>query len=210
MRASQREQERIGQDLHDGLCQVLSGIKFQAALLEQRLHQDRCRHAPMAAEIENEIALAIQQARGFARGLIPPELELGELAPALEALARNIEQRYGVKCVCAFDSLPPALDAASASHLYRIAREACANAGKHAQPRLIRIELAVRAGRFSLKVSNDGRGFRPATAGKGGMGLRLMHYRARALGASLTIRRGTQGGCVVQCRGRLPQPEANA
>jgi signal transduction histidine kinase len=88
---------------------------------------------------------------------------------------------------------------AVAVHLYRIAQEAATNAIKHGHAKCILLSLTSNKSRLILKVKDDGAGF-PAAAPQGkGMGLRVMHHRARMIGASITLRQSKGGGVTVTC-----------
>ena len=201
---SEQEQERIGQDLHDGLCQLLSGIKFKTTLLEQKLQRRSLPEARDASALERLLNTAIDQARSIARGLHPVDLEARGLMSALEELAATVSSVYGVSCVC--ERTPSVLvhDHVAARHLYRIAQEAINNALKHGQASKIHIRLATAQHRFSLTVRDNGTGLPAKPKGKKGMGLSLMTYRARTIGATLSVRPGPSGGTIVTCSLRNP------
>jgi PAS domain S-box-containing protein len=195
---SEEERERIGQDLHDGLCQVLSGIKFRATLLEQKLEMRHWVEAREAGAIENLLNSAIQQARNMARGLHPVALEAQGLMSALEELTASVSDLYSLDCRCICEKTVLVHDHVVAMHLYRIAQEAINNALRHGHARSILVRLSRRAGRLCLVVRDNGSGF-PARVRKGGMGLHLMRYRARAMRASLDISSDSTG-TTVTCR----------
>jgi signal transduction histidine kinase len=113
---------------------------------------------------------------------------------------------FAVNCELQFDpgiSLP---DNAVTVHLYRIAQEAATNAVKHGQAKNIVLSFAVAKSRLILRVRDDGQGFPPDPPKGKGMGLRVMHHRARMIGAALSIRQAKEGGVVVTCSLRQPQP----
>lgn len=199
---SEQEQERIGQDLHDGLCQVLSGVKFRAGVLEQKLQARSAIEARDARAIERLLNGAIQQARNMARGLHPVALEARGLMSALEELAASIRDVFGLTCVCRFQKPVLVHDHVVAKHLYRIAQEAINNAIRHGQAGNICVRLAGAKERLTLEIQDDGRGFPANPKKKTGLGLHLMNYRARAIGASIDIRRAAAGGTLVTCRVR--------
>ena len=201
---SEREQERIGQDLHDGLCQLLSGIKFKTTLLEQKLERRGLTEAREARGLERLLNTAIDQARNIARGLHPVDLEARGLMSALEELAATVSSVYSLSCVCEHRPAVLVHDHVAASHLYRIAQEAINNAIKHGQASTIRIRLVAAQDRLSLTVRDNGIGLPARPKGKRGMGLSLMNYRARTIGAALTIQSGPSGGTVVKCSLRNP------
>ncbi|GEM_PF-714542 len=193
---SEGEQKRIGQELHDGLGQHLTGIAFLSKVLEQKLSAQERPEAKDASEIVGLVNQAVSQTRSLARGLFPVELEANGLMSALEQLAANIRTLYGL--ACEFRCADPVLvyDNVVAINLYRIAQEAVNNAVKHSGADNIRIELSAEEERTRLSVVDGGAGFdRPAA--DHGIGLHIMEYRARLIGAKLEIRRHPEGGTVV-------------
>lgn len=199
MEISEREQRRIGQDLHDGLSQHLAGIEFRLLGLKQRmLSRDRQRAAE-ASDIAGLVREAIEQTRTLARGLSPVMLEPEGLMLALQELASQTEKTFEISC--RFECPEAALleDAAAAAHLYRIAQEAVHNALRHGKAKLIVIRLRLQDGRLELTVKDNGSGFQPPAARRQGMGLRVMQYRAGMVNGSLTVRRDPDGGASVVC-----------
>jgi PAS domain S-box-containing protein len=195
---AENEQKRIGQELHDGLGQHLTGIAFLGKALEQKLAAQALPERYDAAEIVQLINLSISRTRALARGLFPVELEANGLMAALEQLAANTQTLYGVDC--AFQCGEPVLvyDNVVAINLYRIAQEAVLNAVRHGQAGYILIGLEKTAGGTLLKVSDDGVGYDPEVWEKSdGMGLHIMRYRARMLGSSLEIEKNAGHGSVV-------------
>jgi len=200
----EREQERIGQDLHDGLCQLLAGIKFKAASLEAELRQKGLPEVEEMRDIEGLVNQAIRQGYGLARGLNPVKLPGHGMASALQELAAGVEAAFDVKCVCDF-RMPVAIDdQTAANHLYRIAQEAIHNAIKHGKAKAITISLSQPEGQIILAVMDDGAGFAPNADRRTGMGLQNMKARAGMIGASLEIRAGESGGAVVTCKLTIP------
>lgn len=201
---SDREQARIGQDIHDGLCQQLVSLAFDANALERQLAAKHQPETATARRIADLLDRAITEARQLSRGLFPIRLETEGLLPALEELARTTEERFGVECRLESAERIAVHDRAIATHLYRIAQEAVSNAVKHGQPHRIGIQLRSLADGIELRVVDDGRGIAAASLPKtGSMGLHIMEYRAGAIGGALHLASGVQGGTVVICR--LPQ-----
>jgi signal transduction histidine kinase len=193
---SDREQSRIGHDLHDGLCQHLAGIEFRLLGLKQRLAD---RAAAEASELARLLRDAMDQTRTIARGLSPVMVEEDGLMNALRELAANTEAAFRVSCV--FDCPAPVWlrDNAVATHLYRIAQEAVQNAMRHAQAQKVVIHLFTQSGRIVLGVKDDGVGIPEGRDGHRGMGLRVMQYRASRVGGSLAVQRDPAGGTSVVC-----------
>ncbi len=204
---SDREQQRLGQDLHDGLCQHLAGIELMSQVLEQKLAAKSKAAAVQAGDIASHVRQAISQTRLLARGLSPVTLESEGLMSALQELAANTEKMFGV--ACRFECQKPVLvhDPASAMHFYRIAQEAVSNAIKHGKASRIVIRLETAGDRTCLSVRDNGGGFAKGLPQTNGMGLRIMQYRAGMLGGSLSIEPNPVGGASVVCRApREPGP----
>jgi PAS domain S-box-containing protein len=197
---SDREQARIGQDIHDGLCQHLVSLAFDANSLRQELSAQRRPQARTARRIAALLDRAITDSRQLSRGLFPVRLETEGLPSALEELAKTTRDRFKLHSRFASKGPLTVENSAMATHLYRIAQEAVRNAIKHSGARRISIRLIGRTKALELSVEDDGVGlsnvnWRQAT----GMGLHIMEYRARTIGATLDIGPGRQGGTLVSC-----------
>jgi PAS domain S-box-containing protein len=196
---SEREQRRIGQDLHDGLCQHLAGVGFMSKALAQKLAHNAPTEASDAQTVANLIRQAISEARGIATGLHPVKKEPNATMVALQELAANIESMFRVHCTFTCD--PPILieDNNVATHVYRIAQEAVNNALRHGKARNIWITLAGKNHRITLTVKDDGKGIpQPLPAGRG-IGIDIMTHRARVIGGTFHIGRTPEGGTILTC-----------
>jgi PAS domain S-box-containing protein len=199
LEVSGREQRRIGQDLHDGLGQHLTGIAFMSKVQEQRLAEKSLPEAGDAAKIVKLVNDAIHKTRELARGLLPVVSDAEGLMSALEQWAGEVENLFGVSCH--FECFTPVLihDDTVATHLYYIAREAVNNAIKHGHAKRIMIRLASDPEQGALTITDDGSGIANVPANNVGIGRQLMNYRARVVGGSLEIERAPGGGTVVTC-----------
>jgi PAS domain S-box-containing protein len=195
---SAREQRRIGQDLHDGLGQHLTGIAFMSKVQEQKLMERGVPEAGDAAKIVSLVNEAINKTRELARGLLPVVSDAQGLMSALQQWAGEVEDLFTVSC--RFQCFTPVLihDYTAATHLYYVAREAVNNAIKHGHARQIVIRLAADQHQGALTIQDDGYGIGSLTPNKG-MGLHLMNYRAKIVGGSLEVQRVPTGGTVVTC-----------
>ena len=196
---SDREQRRIGQDLHDTLCQQLVSIAFAAELLREKLQRYKLPEAAQAEHIIEMVNDSISQARHLARGLYPVRLEIEGLASALEELAETTQARNSVTCQFSCEEQILLYDTVAGNNLYRIAQEAINNALKHGRCKNISVCLGAVDEEVILTVKDDGVGFPDRTEFGPGMGLHIMNYRAKMIGASLDIRRGAGGGTIVIC-----------
>jgi PAS domain S-box-containing protein len=194
---SEREQRRIGQDLHDGLCQHLAGIELMSQVLEQKLARRSKAAAARVGDIAKNVREAISHTRLLARGLSPVTLESEGLMSALQELALNTQKIFGV--ACKLDCAPPVpvSDFAAATHLFRLAQEAVSNAIKHGRAGRILIQLKAERGRVILSVIDNGTGFPAQIPKSKGMGLRIMQSRVGMIGGTLSIERNASGGARV-------------
>lgn len=196
---SDREQSRIGQDLHDTLCQQLVSVSYATEILRLALENNNSTELTKVESIAELINQSITQARQFARGLYPVRLEADGLSSALEELANTVQSRSRIRCRFTVDEPVFISDEVSAINLFRIAQEAVNNAVKHSRAKSISIGLGAVEDEVTLTVNDDGIGFPSKLDRPQGMGLHIMNYRARMIGASLDIRRGARGGTIVIC-----------
>lgn len=197
IQVSEEQQKRLGQALHDGLGQHLTGIAFLSRALAEKLSAKSLpeSHAQQILQFVNQ---AIATTRFLARGLYPAVLDTGGLVSALEQLATQTRHLYGIECDFRYGSVPDLADPMVAINLYRIAQEAVNNAVKHSKGTAIGIELTAVEGKYRLSVSNDGLDMeQDALENTGGLGYHIMGYRASMIGASLAIRKNPKGGTIV-------------
>lgn len=199
LRVTENEQRRIGHDLHDDLCQQLTGIEYLSQSLGSKLSTLSAAHAARVWEIAGMVRDAITHTRELARGLAPVHLDAGNLPDALRELSRRAQKRSVVDC--RFYCPKPVLnrDNVVSVHLYRIAQEALANAVNHGEAKRVEIRLRQSERRLALAISDDGVGIPPGTCAGSGMGLRVMQYRANVIGGTLTVARNRHGGTSVIC-----------
>jgi PAS domain S-box-containing protein len=196
---SEREQRRIGQDLHDGLGQALTGIAFMAKTLQNRLDSRGREEASDAGTIATLINDALSQTRRMSRGLCPTVLEDNDIDTALQQHAENMQTFYNVTCEFKCDPTIRIADNAVAVHLYRIAQEATTNAIKHGKASEILISLKVTTSGVVLRIQDNGCGLPKNGPKNSGMGLRVIQHRARMIGGTASIRPRSECGVVVTC-----------
>ena len=195
---SDREQARIGHDLHDGLCQLLISAAFDCNGLQQRLASTSGPEAASAAELGELIDTAISQARRVARGLYPVKLETDGLMSALEELAASTRKRFQIDCEVECPHPVLVRDNTVATHLYRIVQEAVNNAARHSGGNHIVIRVCRSNGKLEVAIIDNGSGI-PAPPPKSGMGLNIMDYRTRRIGGTLQLQRSTPQGTTILC-----------
>ncbi|MDZ4405384.1 PAS domain S-box protein [Prosthecobacter sp.] len=203
---SEQEQRRLGQDLHDGLCQSLSGLAFMARSLMKTLEErNLAEPTAKAARLADLIHQSVEQARGIARGLHPVVMDAEGLVSALRELAAQSNGEVSCRLRC--ERMVPIADNMTALHLYRIAQEAVANALKHARARTITLSLRLWQNLLTLSVADDGHGLADPVQTGNGMGLRLMRYRADVIGGNFSIQRRKLRGTRMTCSLRMPDAD---
>src|ERR1043165_4260898 len=195
-----RERRRLGQSLHDSVGQHLTGTALAAQVLREKLAGRSANEVADAAKVVQYLEEGIELTRNLARGFFSPELEADGLNVALQGLAENVSERFGVTCTFKGNEAGPLRDSTTATQLYHIAQEATTNAVKHAQPTRIEIELAKKGQRLTLAVSDDGKGFPDKLPEPPGLGLRLMAHGAALIGGKFSVQRNRNGGTLVTCK----------
>jgi len=194
------ERERLGQELHDGVVQELTGISMLLLVLAQTLTKSEPTHATEALRLCQMIENAHGHARDLAKSFYPVELEQHGLVVALEGIAQRTRQQFGISCVVQADPLAtiPVKNPTSVQ-LFRIAQEAVRNVAKHAHATKILINLSKTGDAWQLTVKDNGIGLPDTESKNGGMGLRIMQYRARIIQGTLSVANADGGGVLVTC-----------
>lgn len=203
---SEEEQQRIGQDIHDDLCQQLAAIGCLAKVALQQLQKGGRVEADSLQEILRLVTHANVRAREMSRGLMPVVLDSAGLMAALADLAQGTERVFRVSCPFRCDRPVQVPDNKVATQLFRIAQEAVANAIKHSSAERIEITLSQDdEDQLLLSIRDNGIGIPDPVPGKTkGMGLLTMNHRARMMGGVLSVDRDGHGGTLVQCRVPIP------
>ena len=204
---SEGEQQRIGQDIHDDLCQQLAAIGCLSQVVHQRLKQGGSGDARNMEEIMRLLSQANARAREMARGLVPVVLESEGLMSALAKMASGTEKVFRVSCPFRCERPVLLQDNKVATQLYRIAQEAVGNAIKHSHADRIEVSLSASADKIILRIRDNGIGIPDHAPGRGtGLGLLTMSHRARMIGGNVTVEPDPYGGTEVQCV--IPMPAA--
>jgi PAS domain S-box-containing protein len=206
---SDREQQRLGQELHDGLCQHLAAVAFMSRSIAMRLKNHRVIEVSDIEKIAQLVNDAATDTRNLSRALHRLDVDAAGLVNALEDLV----DREIWRTPCRLEVKPSFRieDDAAAAHLYRIAREAVINANKHAQAREIIVKLERSGREMVLHVIDDGVGLSEERKLKQGLGLHIMNYRAQLMGGRLEFDSPKNGGTRVSCYlPRRVSPSRNA
>lgn len=199
LRISTREQQRIGQELHDSVGQQLTGLSYMARSLAKRLSDHSPSEAVAAQTIVAGVQAALTEVRNAICGLVPVEVDSEGLMAALKRLVTTTGSRCDMEC-CFACRVPVRIeDNDTATHLYRIAQEALHNAVKHSHANRILVDLRRGDEFVVLEVSDNGSGMNGRSRTRNGMGLHIMHYRARMINAKLEVSSNKQQGTSVTC-----------
>jgi two-component system, LuxR family, sensor kinase FixL len=199
LRISEQERRRVGQDLHDGLGQMLTGISLIGRNLANRLEREQSELAEDMHEITDLVREADRMTRNIARGLVPVELEGDGMSAALRTLCSNAEKYFSVSCTYVEKGRVRISDSSEASNLYRIAQEAVSNAVKHGKAEEITVTLDTSPGSAVLTIEDNGVGFPEVLKEDRGMGVDIMGYRARIINARLEIEAEAGRGTLIRC-----------
>jgi signal transduction histidine kinase len=199
LETSEREQRRIGRELHDGLCQHLTGMSLASHSLSRRLSKAAPMEEAAANQLVNLMEGAIEMTRSLSRGLNPVEVEVGRLADNFRELAESVSAR--AKVDCRFESVggTPKLEVLVATHLYRIAQEAIANAVEHGGAKRVDVRLTNVDDEVVLTVMDNGAGVAENFKEQDGLGWQLMKYRADLIGAVFNLGQGSNSGMRMTC-----------
>lgn len=193
------EQRRIGQELHDGVSQELTGLTMMATALRERLKQEAPAVESLGKRIVDGLGNVHKLVRQVSHGLIPVEVDAEGLRAALEDLAERIRQQVGIRCTFHASGSVFVRDSLTATHLYHIVQEAANNAIRHGRPTTIEIQLNAAPDTLVISVSDDGVGLPDEKNRYDGVGIRLMRYRAGMIGGVVHVAPGEEKGTVVTC-----------
>ena len=199
LETSERERARNGQDLHDGLGQILAGIKYMSGTLEKKLREKSLEESADLADIIKIIDEAIIQTKTLAKELYPVKIQSDGFISALQDYAMQVNRMYGVRCQLEVDQPLLIQDHSVATHLFRIVQEAVNNAVHHASADQITIQIAVEDGLRSVRIRDNGVGLPEQFEKLKGVGVNSMKYRANVIGASFSIASKGTNGTVVAC-----------
>jgi signal transduction histidine kinase len=196
---SEDTQQHIGQELHDDLGQLLTGIAFMTEVLSNKLEKQGFAESHEAKKITAYINEAIFKTRTLAHGLYPVELKEAGLAAMLSKLARNTESMYQITCNFRADGEHPIKDQLIVINLFRIAQEAVNNAIKHGNSTIITLKLSIFTDLIKFEVNDNGSGIKNISTNdtNKGLGMQSMQYRATLLGGNFQIKALANGGTGV-------------
>jgi PAS domain S-box-containing protein len=197
--ALEEQQQSIGRELHDGVGQLLTGVRMLSQALEERLDQIDSDELDLARRIVHFADQASQQVRSIYSRTTPVQLEHDGLVSAIDELVRNTDGLPDIRCASIHEGGVEIADPEARLHLYRIVQEAVNNALKHARASTIDVLLDAGKDEIRLEVRDNGIGMSGKAPGSSSIGLKSMRYRAHAIGARLEIQSESGKGTVVRC-----------
>lgn len=199
LRTSEREQQRIGRDLHDSLGPHLAAIGYASTFLANELRRREQPEVAKAEQIRDMVGEAVSLTRDLARGLFPVQMDGSGLAVALQDLAKTTTRLSGTHVAFYETGNASVADPQDAMNLYRIVQEAVNNAVRHGGAKNVTIVMSKNDDALSLVVADDGNGMTTTQSGTGGVGFHSMRYRARDLGGTIEIKSDPSEGTIVSC-----------
>ena len=197
LQAGEDEQRRIGRDIHDDICQQLAGIGCLLKVIQQNSASGGV--APeQLDEIGRLISDANSRAREIARGLVPVVLESEGLPTALEELAESSSRLFNVNCMFSTEPGVAVEESRTKVHLFRIVKEAIANAVRHGAAKNIWIRMGVDGGKLNLSITDDGKGF-SAAEDHSGMGMLTMAHRVKTMTGTIRVESAPGEGTRIYC-----------
>lgn len=202
-----REQQRIGEELHDGLGQQLTGLSM---LAESLLNKASKPEYELADQLARGLHEALTQVRALSRGLMPVQIYADGFMISLQEITESIEQQSHIPIKLQIDTVVLLFDDATATHLYRIVQESLNNAVKHAEASQIRVSLKIEQSHGLLEIIDNGIGLPPDLEKSSGLGLSIMKHRCGLFDGEISINPAGECGTQVRCRFPINQEkEAN-
>lgn len=198
LKISMLEQQKIGRSLHDDLGQLLVGTGILCESLIKKMARLSFPEMDKIEKIYELIQNAKEHTRALARGLFPVDIYSGGLVIAVSRLVKDYEEIFNVSCHFLYDSYVES-DNIVEVQLYYIIQESIINAIQHGKAENITIELLNEDNKLQLFIRDDGTGIIPDVEKTRSMGIRIMKYRAKTIGAVLNISNADGGGTVISC-----------
>jgi signal transduction histidine kinase len=200
LRVSEREQNRIGQDLHDDLCQVLAGVSCLMRVFEGRVAAKAPEEIEWLKELNQQIVDAMHRTRALTHGLFPGKIQIADIRGALLELASQVKTRFKVDINTQFVGRFPKHSSGQIIQIYRISQEAMSNAIKHGRATQISVRLEAQPSVMELSVTDNGTGFSKTENQAPGVGTNIMKYRANMLGGDVSVIDQAPHGVCVRLR----------
>ncbi len=196
--AQEEERGRVARELHDGISQILVGVRYALENARRRLDRgDRRAAEPLGKGIDS-LGTAISEVRRISRDLRPGVLDDLGLGPALKTLVDEFSARTGILCQFNTVVFRNRLDNDAKIALYRIAQEALTNIERHAGASKVVVDLRGHRQGATLEINDNGCGIAGGMQSAGGLGLRNMQERIDQLGGTLSLVAAQGGGTQIK------------
>ncbi len=200
LEVSENERGKIGMELHDGLGHDLLEISMKIGMLADRVGKDSSPVITEAEEIEKQINKAIKKNRSLAKGLSPVDLEEASFVEIVDEFKRDLEINHNIQCIVEIDKAVRTREVVVSTHIYLIIREAVRNIIRHSRAEAVKIKITSKREMVTISIMDNGIGISKKAGNIVGMGMSIMNYRAKIIGAKLRVRDVKQGGTEVICR----------
>lgn len=197
--ALEHQKQQIGRELHDGVGQLLTGLRILSERLSDTLSSSDQTNQELVNKIADFAQNAVEEVYRLERGYTPVDLLKEGLPTALTKLSQTTSSLPGIECTHTTSGSISLPDHTQQVHLYRIAQEAVNNSLRHADPDCIKTYLLNNGTEVVLSIQDDGIGFKPKNMRNQGVGLKSMRYRADLLGAKLTFDSTPDRGTTIHC-----------
>lgn len=196
----EEERGRVARELHDGISQILVGVRYALDITRRRIVSGDERASETLEKGIDNLSSAIQEVRRISRDLRPGALDDLGLGPAIKALTEDFRTRTGVETDFSTVIFRNRLDQDAKIALYRIAQEALTNVERHSGATRVEIDLRGHRSGATLRIADNGRGIEGADRdAKAGIGLRNMQERMDQLGGALRVL-STKSGTVIEAQ----------
>jgi signal transduction histidine kinase len=199
--AQEDERRRIARQIHDGLSQMLTAIKFNLEILEDRVPAEQEERSRIT-DIKGLLDSVMKEAREISYNLMPSVLDDFGLVPALQLLSEQFAARTNIHFQFHNHGVTERLDPQLEICLYRIAQEFCNNVVKHSEAKDVNLQVIRSSNGIRLVIEDNGKGITNIpgiihTTGTGGMGLIDMRERAASFSGVLTIDSTPDNGTLI-------------
>lgn len=195
----EEERGRVARELHDGISQILVGVRYALEIARRRFQSGDPRAPETLEKGTQNLAQAIQEVRRISRDLRPGVLDDLGLGPAIKTLAEEFRARTGIETHFATVVFRNRLDQEAKIALYRIAQEALTNVERHASATRVSIDLRGHRAGATLRISDDGSGLPGRRSPSAGIGLRNMQERMDHLGGTLRVL-SSRDGTIIEAQ----------
>lgn len=186
--AFEAERRRMGQDIHDGICQYAAAAFVQAEILVKKLDETNPEMNKHLDQLRLALDALVKESRNVVNDLRPPSLSAERFVPTLTGVVEDYEARTGIECEMQMEGDFAGMADATRIAIYRTVQEALANVEKHARAKTAKVIVSSKRQGASIFIQDDGVGFDPECEREAGHhGLSGMSERARFMGGQVEV-----------------------